>query len=65
MTYKTRCNGNYPERIDIQAENIKRERESRMKLSRENSDLRERIRYLEGQLINQRLQNTRGEQWFG
>lgn len=64
MTYTTKCNGNCIERIEMQAETIKRERRSRMQLFRENSDLKERIRKLEGLLIEQRLGEVKGEAWF-
>lgn len=65
MTYKTRCNGNCIERLETQAETIKRERKSRMELFRENSELKERIRKLESLLIEKRLEEAKGEAWFG
>ena len=65
MSYTTRCNGNCIERIEMQAETIKRERISRMQLFRENNDLKERIRKLESLLIEQRLGEAKGEAWFG
>lgn len=65
MTYKTRCNGNCIERLEAQAGIIKRERKSRMELFSENSELKERIRYLESQIIEQRLSVAKGEEFFG
>lgn len=52
------------EQLETQAKTVKRERKSRMELFRENSELKERIRKLEGLLIEKRLSEAKGEAWF-